>query len=280
MDWRVLISGKMDPFLNMGLDEAIYIGVGEESSLPTIRFYDWEPASFSCGYNQDIEKELDFNRLVKSDYGFVRRPTGGRMVLHEDEVTYAVIARLEGAMGGNILDTYMRISSALAAGLKKMDIDVELSRGELSRQEQKKSANPCFTSTSRFELSYKRKKLVGSAQTRNSRAFLQHGSILRTKDQKVVAEFVPGITDDDRLRLSALLERRTISLEKILGQELDFQKVVDSLLQGFSTAWPEDKFNLATAPSDLEMQRAKELAFKKYSTEEWNKKRMKREKRV
>jgi len=280
MDWRVLISGKMDPFLNMGLDEAIYIGVGEESSLPTIRFYDWEPASFSCGYNQDIEKELDFNRLAKSDYGFVRRPTGGRMVLHEDEVTYAVIARLEGAMGGNILDTYMRISSALAAGLKKMDIEVELSRGELSRQEQKKSANPCFTSTSRFELTYKRKKLVGSAQTRNSRAFLQHGSILRTKDQKIVAEFVPGITDDDRLRLSALLERRTISLEKILEQELDFQKVVDSLLQGFSTAWPEDKFNLATAPSDLEMQRAKELAFKKYSTEEWNKKRMKREKRV
>jgi len=280
MNWRVLISGKLDPYLNMGLDEAIYLGVAEGSSPPTIRFYDWQPASFSCGYNQDIEKELDFSRLEGSGYGFVRRPTGGRLVLHEDEVTYAVIARRVGAMAGNILDTYMRISTALAEGLKKLDIGVELSKGNLSTEEQKRSANPCFTSSSRFELTYKRKKLVGSAQTRNSRAFLQHGSILRTKNQVRVAEFVPDITEDDRLRLAALLDRRTISLEKILGQKLCFDRVVDSLLLGFITAWQEEKFYQIAAPDEFEMQRAKELAFKKYSTEEWNKKRMKREKRV
>jgi len=264
--------------MNMALDEAIYLQVMKGESLPTIRFYDWEPASFSCGYNQEIEKELDFELLQRSEYGFVRRPTGGRMVLHEDEVTYAVISKLEERMAGSISDTYLKIGQALVAGLRNLGVEVDLARGELSREEQKQAANPCFTSSSRFELTYRRKKIVGSAQTRNKTAFLQHGSILRAHNQKRVADFIPFISADERLRLSNLLERRTISIEKILNRQFSFEEVVDSLIAGFKSDWQGDIFFLVDKPTIIEINSAKELSLKKYSTNQWNKKEIKTQK--
>lgn len=279
MKWRVIISGKSDPYFNMALDEAIYENVVQEQSPPTIRFYDWQPASFSCGFNQDIEKELDFEILKQSVYAFVRRPTGGRMVLHEDEVTYSVISPLEGRMAGSISDTYLRIGNALLKGLQLLQVDAELSRSSLSPNEQKKAANPCFTSSSRHELTYKRKKLVGSAQTRNHKAFLQHGSILKTHNQKRVADFIPNISDDERLRIASLLERRTISLQSILNRPISFDEVVGSLLTGFKDAWSDEVFSIEENPSDEEIRRAQKLVYDKYSTDNWNKKQPKKGKK-
>ncbi|MBW6515503.1 MAG: lipoate--protein ligase family protein [Candidatus Cloacimonetes bacterium] len=278
MEWRVLVSGKMSPYMNMALDEAIYLSIIKRESLPTLRFYDWEPASFSCGFNQNIDLELDFERLKTSQYGFVRRPTGGRMVLHEEEVTYAVISPLEGAMAGSISDTYFRIGKALLTGLKIMNVEAELSKGELSQHEQRQPANPCFTSSSRFELTYKRKKLVGSAQTRNNTAFLQHGSILKTYNQKKVADFIPNINEDERLRIASLLERRTISLQMILERDLTFNEVVNNLISGFKEAWPEDTFYLHETPTLVEKNTAEQLMHKKYATDQWNKKERKTQK--
>ena len=273
-----MISGKMDPYQNMALDEAIYLSVLKGDSPPTIRFYDWQPASFSCGYNQDIEKELDFDLLKNSEYGFVRRPTGGRMVLHEEEVTYAVISTLTGRLSGSISDTYLTIGKALVEGLQDLGVDVELARGDLSREEQKQSANPCFTSSSRFELTYKRKKIVGSAQTRNSRAFLQHGSILKTYNQKRVAEFIPLLTEDDRLRMASLLERRTIALETILNRVVSFDEAVEHLIRGFQREWGEDSFQVVASPTSDEERDSERLKTEKYSTEKWNKKERKTQK--
>ncbi len=280
MKWRILVSGKMDPYMNMALDEAIYLRVTRGISPPTIRFYDWLPPSFSYGYNQDVERELDLGLLKKSAYGFVRRPTGGRMVLHEEEVTYSVISPLCESMAGSIHDTYLRIGEALVTGLSNLQIEAEMARGKLSLQEQKRSANPCFTSSSRSELTYKRKKLVGSAQTRNSKAFLQHGSILKSYNQKKVAEYIPAITEDERLRIATLLDKRTIALETILARRLSFEEVVDKLLDGFKKAWTNETFDGPEEPSVEEIDVAQELVYKKYSSDEWNINLKKKTKRV
>ena len=117
MKWRFLIDGKLSPAENMALDEAIFECVQDGRSLPTIRFYNWEPSTVSCGYNQEVAKEVDFAELKKHDYGFVRRPTGGRLVLHNNEVTYAVISPFEGRLSGNVTESYSEISKALAKGL-------------------------------------------------------------------------------------------------------------------------------------------------------------------
>jgi lipoate-protein ligase A len=280
MKWRVLISGKLDPYMNMAIDEAVYYHVTRENTLPLIRFYDWEPASFSCGFNQDIDKELDFQLLKNSPYGFVRRPTGGRLVLHEEEVTYSVISPLDGKMAGSISDTYLRIGKALVKGLKQLEIEVELARGSLTVNEQKRSANPCFTSSSRFELTYKRKKIVGSAQTRNNRAFLQHGSILKSCNQKRVADFIPGLTEDERLRIASLLERRTISIESILEHPVTFEEAVEQLLWGFKNEWLEDEFQIIENLAPEEEEYARTLALNKYSTDNWNRNLKKKSKRI
>jgi lipoyl(octanoyl) transferase len=274
MDWRFVISGKMDPYMNMAIDETIYKEVSQGNSPPTIRFYDWNPATFSFGYNQNAEVELDLQKVESSGYSYVRRPTGGRLVLHEDEVTYAVISPLKESMSGQITDTYLRIGKALLCGLKKLGIDADLERGILSGAEQRQPVNPCFTSSSRFELTWRKKKIVGSAQTRNTWAFLQHGSILRTVNQKKVAQFLPGISEDNRLRIESFLERRTVSLSKILDRNLSFEEAVKCLMSGFEEEWSEESFFLVDTLRPEEIELAQELSVKKYSGKDWNKNRL------
>jgi len=279
MKWRIIVDGRIDPYMNMAIDEAIYTGIINGESEPTIRFYDWEPAAFSCGFNQNIENEIDLDKVKKSDYLYVRRPTGGRLVLHEDEVTYAVISPLEDTMAGGISDTYLRIAKALLKGLHYLGIEAEIERGELTRTEQKQLGNPCFSSSSKYEINYNRKKMIGSAQTRSSRAFLQHGSILRTKNQKVVAEYLPGLTEDSRLRVSSMLERRTIALETILQRELPYMEAVEAFINGFTTEWTEDTFYFSTGLTEKESELAASLSKEKYSTAEWNEKKSEKEKK-
>ena len=273
MEWRILVSDKTNPYLNMAIDEAIYNGITTGQSPPTIRFYDWEPATFTYGYNQILEDELDIQFLQSSKYLYVRRPTGGRLVLHEDEVTYAIISPLQGAMSGQLTETFLRISKALMIGLQKMGVFAELERGELTSAEQRQAVNPCFSSSSRFELTWKKKKIVGSAQTRNSSAFLQHGSILRTNNQKKVAQFLPNISDDQRLRIESFLDRRTISISKILDRYVTYQEAVQSLIEGFKEEWATDKFFVSKELETEELVLSRELAEKKYCLEEWNKKK-------
>ena len=125
MKWRFLISGKLNSAENMAIDEAIFNCVQAGRSLPTIRFYDWEPSTVSCGYNQEVAKEVDLLALKQHGFGFIRRPTGGRLVLHDNEVTYAVIGPAVGKLSGNVTESYSEISKALAKGLELMGIGVD-----------------------------------------------------------------------------------------------------------------------------------------------------------
>ena len=152
MHWRILNSGKKSPAENMAIDEAILEAVITGKSLPTIRFYDWNPSTASCGYNQKVDDEVDFSALEKFGFGFVRRPTGGRLVLHDQEITYSVIAPIEGKFAGSVTQAYSVISLALAEGLREMGVDVELEKGSLDSKHQRQAANPCFSSSSKYEL--------------------------------------------------------------------------------------------------------------------------------
>ena len=89
--WHFINSGKCCPSYNMALDEALLEWHSKGEIGPVLRFYEWEPATLSIGYFQSVEKEIDLEQLRNTDLGFVRRPTGGRGVLHEHELTYSVI---------------------------------------------------------------------------------------------------------------------------------------------------------------------------------------------
>jgi len=270
MKWSFLIDGKLSPAENMAIDEAIFECVQDGRSLPTIRFYNWEPSTVSCGYNQEVSKEVDFVALKKHGFGFVRRPTGGRVVLHDNEVTYAVISTFEGRLSGNVTESYSEISKALAKGLELMGINVDFEKSNLSSEHQRKVANPCFTSSSRYELSYHRKKIVGSAQVRKNNCLLQHGSILLNFNQCKLAQIMPELTDDQKVRLANYLKRKTIAINEILSIPKSYNEAVNFFITGFKEKWKTDDFITRKSLETYELEIAERLRLTKYLTDEWN----------
>jgi lipoate-protein ligase A len=270
MKWRVIYNTKLGSAENMAIDEAIMISVGEGKSLPAIRFYDWNPATVSCGFNQAVEKEIDFEEIKKKSYGFVRRPTGGRVVLHKDEVTYAVITPSIDRFEGGITATYSEISKALGKGLAKLGVPIEFEKGELTVTEQRLNANPCFTSTSRYELKCLGKKIVGSAQVRKGEMLLQHGSILLNQNQEEVAWLVPGLETEKKEKLARFLARKTISINQAQSKQISFDEAVRALTDGFMEQWKEDEFFVNGELTEYELHLVKELTVTKYANNSWN----------
>ncbi|MBN2461788.1 MAG: lipoate--protein ligase family protein [Candidatus Cloacimonetes bacterium] len=273
MRWRILKPGIFKPYENMAIDEAVMIGIANKGSEPTIRFYDWDPPTVSCGYNQAVDAEVDFDLLERYGYGFVRRPTGGRLVLHEKEVTYAVIAPLTGRMGGKVQDSYAEISRALALGLQDLGMAVAFEKGQLSVHQQRIGANPCFSSSSRYELAVRERKIVGSAQVRRNGVLLQHGSVLLDCDQSRLAYLLPGLLDEQRAKLADFLASRTLPINQELREKVNFATVVTALSEGFRKAWSEDDFYRAADLTDIEKERVRDLVDTKYLTDEWNKRK-------
>lgn len=277
MRWRIIKSGKMDPAENMATDEAIFEGIIVGKSDPTIRFYSWNPPSVSCGYNQDAEKEVDFELLDKFGFGFVRRPTGGRLVLHYDEITYAVIAPIRGILKGTITDSYSEISKALANGLDILGINIEFEKGSLSSDYQRRSSNPCFSSSSRFELTCYGKKIVGSAQVRKKNVLLQHGSILLEHDQSKIAHIIPNLTLIQKRKLAFHLSQKTTAVNQILEKPVSFEKAVNTLIKGFEKTWRSEEFYRSENLLTVENDKIDFLINSKYSTNRWNKKKKNRD---
>ncbi|MCF7859321.1 MAG: lipoate--protein ligase family protein [Candidatus Cloacimonetes bacterium] len=274
MVWRILISKENNSAMNMAIDEAIFNHVQTGRSKPTIRFYQWDPATVSCGYNQEIKKEVDLEAIRELGFGFVRRPTGGRVVLHDHEVTYAVIAPCEGKFSGSVTESYSEISKALAVGFKLMGIEVDFEKGYLSSEHQRKAMNPCFTSSSRYELNYQHKKLVGSAQVRKYNCLLQHGSILLNYDQSKLAAVLPRLSPEQKGKLAKYLKKKTVSINAILNTPIEFHEAVDFFISGFQEKWNKDEFVISNKLDMWELESSEKLRVSKYLTDGWNRRKI------
>lgn len=270
MLWRVIISNNNNAAENMAIDESIFNAVRNKEVNPTIRFYNWLKPTVSIGYNQNANQEIDFKLLEKFGYDFVRRPTGGRMVLHDSEITYSVISPARGRLSGSIQTTYKEISSALMEGLSALGIKVNAEKGSLSSNSQRKLKNPCFSSASRFELTYNHKKIVGSAQVRKDNCLLQHGSILLHKNQKHIVNIIPALNPKQRQRLKLILSKKTIAINQILETPVKFKDAVKILVDSFQKKWNDEKFVLNNDLSINEIKKAKNLISSKYKSYEWN----------
>src|SRR5512136_2498720 len=124
--WRLLVTPPAHGAWNMALDETILEAVGRRESLPTLRLYAWVPPCLSLGYAQPFT-DVDIPRLQANGWELVRRPTGGRAVLHTDELTYAVIAPSdEPRMAGSVLESYRRLALALVGALNLLSMPVEV----------------------------------------------------------------------------------------------------------------------------------------------------------
>jgi lipoyl(octanoyl) transferase len=240
----------LNAFENMAIDEAIFRANQRADSPPTLRFYSWSPPSVSLGYFQAAREEVNIEACRACSVDVVRRPTGGKAVLHENDLTYAVIASDHNPLfPRDILGTYKVISSCIAQGLSELGIEAEMEdSGRSYRNDSLKAA--CFSSPSRYELLAKNKKICGSAQLRSKGIFLQHGSILLDFDPaKTCALLLPE--EGDRSRQTAKLRSSVTSIYEQVGAPVpvedichiikkSFEKMLDiNLVEGCLTAEEE-----------------------------------------
>jgi lipoate-protein ligase A len=188
-EWVVLRDGAASGAWNMALDAAL-LRAAERTGLHALRLYAWDPPALSFGRNEPARRRYDRAAIAARGLAVVRRPTGGRAVWHDRELTYAVAAP-EDAFGP-LRETYREIHAMLAAALASLGAAVHLAA---DRPAEGVGAGACFASAAGGEVvAAAGGKVVGSAQVRGSRAFLQHGSILLAADQDVVAGVTVGAT--------------------------------------------------------------------------------------
>jgi lipoyl(octanoyl) transferase len=174
--WRLIRTEPLPGAINMAIDEALLQSVAKRNSAPVLRLYRWSPPTLTLGYGQKTQGSVDFQACRELGIEVVRRSTGGRAVLHENEVTYAVASPdCTKTFPGGILENYRVIAGVLQEMLQSFGIEVHLASGRERRGEGETSV--CFCVPSVHELVYRGCKMTGSAQRRCAGAFLQHGSI-------------------------------------------------------------------------------------------------------
>ncbi len=232
MIWRFLSFKRFNAFENMAIDEAIFRENQRTDSTPTLRFYSWSPPSVSLGYFQAARKEVNVEACRTYSVDIVRRPTGGKAVLHENDLTYAVIASEHNPLfPPDILGTYKVISDCIAGGLAELGIEAEMEDSGRSYQDDSLKA-ACFSSPSRYELLAKRKKICGSAQLRSKGIFLQHGSILLDfNPAKTCALLLPE--EGDRSRQTEKLRRSVTSIYEQVGAPVPVENICRVMKKSF-----------------------------------------------
>lgn len=185
MEWRLILDGDLPGQANMARDTSILKSLESGQGRPTLRLYGWDRPTISLGYLQDPGPFMGLGLPV------VRRVTGGRAVVHWHEVTYSVAGLSDDPLfSGGIPGAYSVISGCIAAALNDSGVEAALFKGKAGGGR----SRACFRSPSRFEIMAGGRKLVGSAQRRFRRAFLQHGSILMSADQELNERvFGPGL---------------------------------------------------------------------------------------
>ncbi len=257
--WRLIYSGPCDAFYNMALDEAIAAEVRRGSTPTTLRLYGWDRASVTLGCFQKTS-DINMEYCQSHDIPVVRRPTGGRAILHGDELTYSFSAKTDsGPFSYGLLDSYRRIGKAFSIAFKEIGVTAEAKNTREKGRVLSKSPL-CFQSSSFGEILVDNKKLVGSAQKRWNDGLLQQGSIpYVAQEEKLEGIFGAEKTAPLRDCMKALKE-----LLPLLDEDAFRKTIVSSFEEAFGVRL------LLSAPSQKESLLAAELLHRKYLQDHWN----------
>ena len=212
---KVIHDGAHPGAVNMQRD-ADLLAHHQPGDDPVLRIYRWDPAAITIGYNQSVD-DFDHAAIEAAGFGLVKRPTGGRAILHAQELTYCIVGTSPGPLFGDSLHAcYMKINQALMLFLEELGIAAEISAGE-SRDEARGML--CFKSAGQHEIRVGRRKIIGSAQRRTGGVFLQHGSILAGPAHTRLPDFVPPQPGTPTVP-SEVLAQVTTDLAQVLERPL------------------------------------------------------------
>ena len=264
--WRIIKTSPGPGAWNMAVDESILEAVTSRQALPTLRLYAWEPACLSLGLAQSV-RDVDFSALTRLGWHLVRRPTGGRAILHVDEFTYSVTAPLdEPRLVGSVLESYRRLSQALVVALQKLGLDARADKEYQLSADSKPGGPVCFDVPSNYEITVHGKKLVGSAQARRKEAVLQHGTLPLSGDLTRITHVLAYPDENAREKAAQKLLSHAVNTE-MLGFSLSWETAAAA----FSAAF-EEVLNLRLIEGNLttqEAQRAAQLVEQKYNHDSW-----------
>lgn len=252
--WRFLLDEPHDGPTNMAIDEVLASGCAQGSSSPCLRLYRWTVPTVSLGYNQPIHGDVDLASCRQRGVPLVRRPTGGRALLHDQELTYSITLPIPPGSRG-VLQDYQWISNCLLIALRKLGVAASLSRGDRARGE---GGGLCFNSSSRYELTVNGRKLIGSAQRRFNGALLQHGSLLVEIDHSAWTALFPHARE---------LEARATTLQLVLGRSTSWGELVEAIRVGFEEGAGIHLDLGELTPREWEVARI--LVQKRYGTTDW-----------
>jgi len=235
---------------NMAADQYLLSTCEQRPSL-FIRLYSWEKPSITLGLSEKASTTLDIPACQHYGVDWIRRPTGGRSVLHYNDITYSCLfsSSLSG-MGTKLMETYSLISECLMRGLACASVQCEPHDSAIDSALARSAAKlPCFLSPNRHEIMVNGKKLVGSAQKRTSRAVLQHGSIPLLTDFRLLPDYLL-LSTDERTTQKQLLTDKTICIKEILP---DFNEahIRQCIVNGFRETLPFTFTNMEWSEKDI-----------------------------
>ncbi len=266
--WRLMLTPDRTGAYNMALDQAVLEEVGARHAPPTLRFFSWQPACLSLGQAQPAA-DADLDRLRARGWDLVRRPTGGRAILHTDELTYSIALPDDHPLvAGDIVASYRRLSAALLNGLEQLGLQASADR-RLERLSENSKGPVCFEVPSDYEITSGGRKLIGSAQVRRSGGVLQHGSLPLTGDISRICEALTFPDDAARATARARVRERATTLEEVLGQTITWEAAAAAMAAAFAATFGLT-LNGPAGPTPAEAERAAVLAAEAYGADSWN----------
>ncbi len=269
--WHFIDSGTCSPAYNMALDEALLDWHSKGKIHPVVRFYEWNPATLSVGYFQKAEKEINLDAVKRHGYGFVRRPTGGRAVLHDKELTYSVIVSEEHAkMPQSVTEAYRVISEGILGGFRNLGLEAHFA---VPKTEEEKAGlkNPrsavCFDAPSWYELVVEGRKVAGSAQTRQKGVILQHGSILLDIDEDKLFDCFKFANERVRERMQKAFSKKAVAINDLRPERVTIEESKKAFKTGF-----EEGLDVEFMPLELtdeQNQYIDEIIKRRYANDEW-----------
>lgn len=264
--WYFLDSGVAPPAYNMALDEALLHWQSRGLIPPTLRFYTWDPATLSIGHFQKIDGNIDLKGVKKHGYGFVRRLTGGRAVLHENELTYSVVVPEDHPnMPRTVTEAYRVISEGVLQGFRELGIDAYFSVPD--EEIGKTDSAVCFDKPSWYELVVGGRKAAGSAQTRQKGVILQHGAIPLEIDEDKLFDLFVYPNREVREKVQKAFGSKAVAINRLRNEPATLEEVKQAFQTGFEKGLNVtfETFSLSEAQEDEVWQ----IATERYGHDGW-----------
>ncbi len=264
--WRLIIAPPASGAWNMAVDEALLLSAIAGDSLPTLRLYSWQPGCLSLGRAQSIH-DVDIENTHNHQWDIVRRLSGGRAILHIDELTYSITSTIDEPLFQNdIIASYLRISKGLVRFLNALEISPEINH----QQQINHTDTPepiCFEVPSQYEITYEGKKIIGSAQARKSNGALQHGSIPLFGDISRITHALKYHGESLRKQAARRMASRASTLEHVLGRKITVEATILPFVNAF-----RDEFGISFLNGELSVKEkniANSLVTTKYGHPDW-----------